>query len=275
MSTLLRSLLAMSIVSGGAPTVVNRAEGRAPEPTGAAVAQTTAVGSVLAPTATYITWKGLTWLVKEGSGLGPGPNNWRRENAWVDGAGYLHLRVDRTGDTWYCGGVATTRRLGFGTYQWHVEGRLDLLDPNVVSGLFGYAGPDGTKEIDVEYARWGIPNNDNAQFVVYPDSGSGYSKHRFNISLSGSATTSRYVWSDTKVSFWTMGGYQPFGATRNVLGSWVFEPSNPPVQIPQTAMPVVMNLWLLGGNPPADGQPYEIVIRDFREAIFLDGFEGA
>ena len=40
-----------------------------------------------------------------------------------------------------------------------VNGRLDQLDDNVTLGLFSYptgdVGPDGTHEIDLEFARWG------------------------------------------------------------------------------------------------------------------------
>jgi hypothetical protein len=44
-------------------------------------------------------------------------------------------------------------------HQFWVFGRIDKLDPNVVFGLFGYpianVEPDGTHEIDIEFAKWG------------------------------------------------------------------------------------------------------------------------
>ena len=56
--------------------------------------------------------------------------------------------------------------LGFGRYQFQVIGRIDQLDPNVVLGLFKYptpdVGPDGTNEIDIEFAQWGRATANNA-----------------------------------------------------------------------------------------------------------------
>src|SRR5271154_382432 len=89
-----------------------------------------------------ISWQGYTWTVKSGTGLGPGPNNWSTNNVFVDANGYLHLQINynaATG-TWECAEV-NGPNLGFGTYQWQVSGRPDLFDPQVVLGLFSYAGP--------------------------------------------------------------------------------------------------------------------------------------
>jgi hypothetical protein len=41
---------------------------------------------------TVITFSGYQWMVKEGTGLGPGPNNWSANNVWVDANGDLHLQ---------------------------------------------------------------------------------------------------------------------------------------------------------------------------------------
>src|SRR5579862_9347753 len=92
-----------------------------------------------------IDWKGYTWTVKQGSGLGPGPNNWDPANVSIDSNGYLHLRISNSGSGWTCAEVQT-KALGFGTYQWQVEGPIDTIDKNVVLGLFGYKGPDGFDE---------------------------------------------------------------------------------------------------------------------------------
>jgi len=108
-----------------------------------------------------IIFSGYEWTVKSGTHQGPGPNDWDERNVWVDQSGYLHLKLTKHGDRWYCAEVLTKDRLGFGRYQFWVVGRLDRLDPTVVFGLFNYpmsdVGPDGTNEIDIEFAQWGKP----------------------------------------------------------------------------------------------------------------------
>ena len=115
---------------------------------------------------------GLDWTVKEGDGLGPGPCDWKESNVFVDSAGDLHLKIARDGGSWSCAEVESVRSLGFGTYQWWVTGEIGTLDPNVVLGLFNYpppeVGPDGTNEIDIEIAKWGIPDAPNLNFTVWP-----------------------------------------------------------------------------------------------------------
>ena len=105
---------------------------------------------------------GYNWMVKSGSHLGPGPNNWDEDNVWVDQHDYLHLAITNRGGQWYCSQVSMVDRLGFGRYQFWIIGRVDQLDPNVVFGLFNYptpdVGSDATREIDIEFAEWGKPN---------------------------------------------------------------------------------------------------------------------
>lgn len=85
-----------------------------------------------------LTWKGLTWNLTNGgmAGIAAGNSN----NIFVDGNGYLHLKIVNTGGTWTASEMFTTTNLGFGTYQWQVEGPVDRMDPSVVLGLFPY-GP--------------------------------------------------------------------------------------------------------------------------------------
>jgi hypothetical protein len=55
--------------------------------------------------------------------------------------------------------VFLDQRFGFGRYEFRLLGRPDQFDDNVVLGLFNYTvpevGPDGTNEIDIEFATWG------------------------------------------------------------------------------------------------------------------------
>jgi hypothetical protein len=212
-----------------------------------------------------ITWKGYTWTIKSGAGLGPGPNSWNSSNAYVDASGYLHLVLayDTNLGAWDCAEVSTTNRLGFGTYQWQVENQLGAFDPWVVLGLFPYLGPDGNDEIDVEYSRWGNANGDDGWWTVYPATGKTTGQKSFNFALNGTYTTSRFVWSTTGIQYWLMGGFQPVGTTKNVINSWNYTPATPAKYIPQGPMPLHMNLWLFRGHAPSNGQPVEVIIHDF------------
>jgi hypothetical protein len=109
-----------------------------------------------------IEFGGCTWAVRSGRG-GPGTNAWDENNAWLDTATNLHLKISLRDGKWSCAEVTMRRRLGFGQYQFQATGRLDRFDDNVVLGLFNYptgdVGPDGTHEIDVEFARWGDAKN--------------------------------------------------------------------------------------------------------------------
>jgi hypothetical protein len=127
---------------------------------------------------------------------GPGPNSWDENNVWVDQDGYLHLTITNRGGQWYCSQVSMAGRLGFGRYQFWVIGRIDKFDPNVVFGLFNYptpdVGPDGTHEIDIEFADWGKPKAPIGNYTVWPaKTGFNRAYKRFSIALNGDFTTHR------------------------------------------------------------------------------------
>lgn len=219
-----------------------------------------------ATSAATVSFAGYTWTVREGSG-GPGPNHWSASNVWVDGAG-LHLRISQVNGVWSCAEVTLNGKLGFGHYQWQVDGRPDLFDRNIVLGLFNYPppaiGPDGTNEIDIEFAQWGDAGNPNRlNWTVYPPKLGPKNMHReIPLALSGSATTHRFAWSSSGVDYLSLHGWQD-GTSDNPIGSWNDRPAQPKQHIPQKALPVHMNLWLFDGQAPVDGQPVEVVIRSF------------
>lgn len=212
-----------------------------------------------------ITWQGYTWTLKSGAGLGPGPNEWNASNVFVDSNGYLHLNItyNSVSGAWDCAELYTTKNLGFGTYQWQVEGRIDTFDPWVVLGLFPYAGPDGRNEIDIEYSLWGTDSDTNGWWTVYPATGKTIGQKTYSFSLTGTYTTSRFTWSSSGVQYWLMGGFQSIGTTNNVINSWSYSPTKPANNIPQEAMPLHMNLWLYQGHAPSNGQSVEVIIHSF------------
>ena len=111
----------------------------------------------------------------------------------------------------------TTDKLGFGTYQWHVDGPIDTYDKNVVLGLFPYGpaagiGDDGTNEIDIEYSRWGRANGPNGDWTNYPASGTTIGEMSYTFSLGGATlSTSRFAWTKTSITSSLLAGLQPVG----------------------------------------------------------------
>jgi len=214
-------------------------------------------------------FSGYDWTVKSGKVIGPGPNDWNAANVRVDTSGALHLKIAKREGRWSCGEVMMTRSLGFGTYTFEVEGRIDRLDPNVVLGLFNYTtpevGPDGTNEIDIEISRWGVTKFPNGNYTVWPaKSGVKQTSKTFEFSLPGggpAVTTQRFTWSRDQILFESLYGRPNDGGRE--LGRWLFEPTASQDGVPQHPLPVLMNLWLMRGLPPADGREIEIVVRRF------------
>jgi hypothetical protein len=137
----------------------------------AVLAGVAAPDSVAAAT---LNWKGHTWQVSSGPMAGVCQAD--PANVTIDANGYLHFRISNTQGTWTASEIFTTDKLGFGTYQWHVDGPIDTYDKNVVLGLFPYGpaagiGSDGTNEIDIEYSRWGRASGPNGDWTNYPASG--------------------------------------------------------------------------------------------------------
>jgi hypothetical protein len=211
-------------------------------------------------------FSGYDWVVKSGDNQGPGPNRWDAANAWLDPEGRLHLKLTERGGQWYCAQIGMTKRLGFGRYQFWVTGRIDQLDPNVVFGLFTYpphdVGPDGTHEIDIEFARWGNPAAPIGNYTVWPAKpGVDRSFKRFALHLEGEATTQRFAWSAKSVSYQSLGGHRD--DNENALAEWQFAPPDPASQIGREPLPVEINLWLFKGRPPSDGREVEVIVRAF------------
>lgn len=210
---------------------------------------------------------GLSWEVRKDGKGGPGPNRWDDANVWLDDTGALHLKISHVGDRWYCAELETTQALGFGTYQFWLDSRIDNLPPSVVLGLFDYTtpdvGPDGTNEIDIEFSRWGNPKWPNGNYTVYPAKPGKPEAHvAFEITNRSRESTHRFIRSPTAVSFQSLKGRQ--NGDKGQYHAWTFAPANPEARVPQAPLPVHLNLWLSKGVPPQDGQEVELVIRDFR-----------
>jgi hypothetical protein len=224
----------------------------------------TATGAASAATRT-IWFSGLRWDVRdEPRPAGPGPNRFSdsRRTVWLDDRRRLHLRIERRHGHWYCAELTTEHALGYGTYRFHVTGRLADLDPNVVLGLFTWDdhGGEHHREIDVELSRWGDPSGANAQFVVQPYR-TPENIHRFDIAGPRAGTTQAFDWTAERVEFWSLWGHvDPAMTSEGLIDHWVNAGSDVPT--PSDAH-VHVNLWLMDGLAPTDGRSAHIVLSGF------------
>ena len=226
------------------------------------------IARAAAPTASetrVVRFSGYDWEVRPPGEGGPGPNSWDQSGVWVDAQGRLHLRLTRRGGRWQCAEVTSLRSFGFGRYQFQVTGRLDRLDPNVVFGLFDYPrrgdGPDGTNEIDIEYSRWGNPANFPAGATIYlAHAGPKPVSYPFPMPPGLIATTQRFIRRSDAVRVQCLRGHRD--DDRGEYAHWAFRPADRQ-RVPQQALPVHINLWLMRGKPPQDGKEVEIIIRQF------------
>lgn len=226
--------------------------------------------TVLPSAAQTLNWSGRTWKVSDGhiAGVVPG----RPANVSVATDGALHMRLAKSGTDISGAEVFTVDDLGFGTYQWVIEGsQIYEMDPTVVLGLFSYGpahgkGVSAENEIDIEFSAWNhtTPKPVNADFTVYPPAGKRRSDGRsawednFDVTKHPSVTTARFVWTPRRIDFYIMEGAVSLGtAPKDVLKHDVFESAG---DIPQVTMPIGINLWSFREPPAHD---WEIVVRSF------------
>lgn len=217
-----------------------------------------------------LNFSGRTWSVKESSTpVGPGPNlfSGSPSDIWVDEEG-LHLRIVQRNGKWYSSECVLQDNLGYGTYVIHTKCRVDILDPNMVFGLFTWddgAPQHNYRELDFEFSRWGDSlDPTNSQYVVQPFGVPG-NLTRYTVDLSPPRTedlTLIMTWSPGKAEFWTYYGHHfPDSAPdEDLAASWFNEGPDVP---PPGGENFRFNLWLVNGNPPQSNAGDEMVITDF------------
>lgn len=217
-----------------------------------------------------IQWAGRAWKVTNGGMAGVARGDAKNVN--VNDKGYLHLEITQRDGKWTSAEVFTAERMGFGTYQWVVEGNVYDMDPTTVLGLFPYGpthhiGVDAENEIDIEFSKW---NNTchgcNADFTVYPSTGNhkpnGVSAWEDNFHVEdGTLTTARIEWAPDHIVFTLMNGAHPMGATVEVIKAETY--SSDKKNIPQEAVPVGINLWCFRETP---AKAQSVIIRSFEFA---------
>ena len=222
----------------------------------------------------YISFAGYDWLVKRGDvPIGPGPNRFSvlPEDVWVDPDGNLHLTINQSGGYWWCTEVINTSSLGYGTYIIQTRSRVDIIDPNMVVGLFTWdtGSPETSyREMDIEFARWGDPSNaTNAQYAVQPCSscpGCEDRCHRFQVDLTEAVKdlTNYLIWQQGSVTFKSyLGahlGHEP--PSEDLITEWTY--TGPYTKVPG-AENFRINFWLLNGLAPISGVGAELIVTGF------------
>ena len=215
-----------------------------------------------------ITWRAHQWIVTDGGMAGVAQGD--SANVHVDRSGYLHLRIVNRNGKWTASEMFTADNLGFGTYQWVVQGNVYKMDKSTVLGLFSYGpahkvGVDGENEIDIEFSQWNRTcGGCNSDFTVYPSTGNrkpnGSPSWEDNFYITGGTlTTARIEWRSGRIVFTIMNGVQPIGTTANVVRTETYASNT--INIPEDASPVGINLWCFQRTPSKD---QSVVIRDFQ-----------
>jgi hypothetical protein len=222
------------------------------------------------PGGTTLAFAGRTWRVKGPGYYGPGPNVFCDDPdcAWVDGGGQMHLTLAEQGGTWSSTEVVLEEALGYGDYIVATQGRLDLIDPLAVLGIFlwqygpcwdtAYLWWNPYNEVDFEYSRWGSPANDIGQFVAQPYDFPG-NLERFDASFGETEIVSHGMrWLADRVEFRVWRGGPHDEAVSPVIHEWTYTGPH----IPRPEQPRLhINLWKLPDVEPATDQ--EVVFDDF------------
>lgn len=215
-----------------------------------------------------IRWADREWKVTDGGMAGVARGN--PANVTIDPDGHMHLQIVQQDGKWTSAEVFTTGRMGFGTYQWVVEGDVYAMDPTTVLGLFTYGpthhiGVDAENEIDIEFSQWNKTCHDcNADFTVYPSTGNrkpnGVSAWEDNFRVSGGKiTTARMEWFPDHIVFTLMNGTQPIGTTAEIIKTETY--TSDKTNIPQEPVPVGINLWCFKATPATN---QSVIVRDFQ-----------
>jgi hypothetical protein len=220
------------------------------------------------PGGRVISFGGYDWRVKGPGVYGPGPNRFddRSDAVWVDAGGQLHMTVQNNFGNWFSSEIALVDPLGYGDYIFTTVGRLDLLDPNVVLGMFTWQyGPcydtsylwwGPFNEFDIEFSRWGNPASDIGQFVAQPYDWAG-NISRFDATFSDEEIASHaFRWLPDRVECRSWRGGPQDEATSTQIHSWTYTGPH----IPRPEQPRIhINLWHI--NTPASDQ--EVVFDSF------------
>lgn len=207
---------------------------------------------------TTLSFAGIDWYVRTGNG-GPGPNNWSdaEDQVWVDDNGDLHLTIRKIDNIWYCSEVYAQQSMGYGNYRFYVASALENYDPHIVAGLFTYENDEN--EIDIEFSKWGNPNNPSGWYTVQPPPYSTENQQSFELNLAGAYSTHLFEWNSTSIFFQSYHGHYPtLPSADYLINEWNYNGSH----IPNVGNERLhINFWLFQGQVPTNNQNAELIIK--------------
>lgn len=113
-------------------------------------------------------FSGYEWDVRQDQVTVAGTrNHFSPANAWVDGKGFLHLRILKKEGQWTSAELDLPRSLGYGSYRFVVSD-VSQLEPAAALNISTWDGSGPNREIDIEISRWGELTGKNAQYVIQP-----------------------------------------------------------------------------------------------------------
>lgn len=209
-------------------------------------------------------FSGYDWIVRtSGSYRGGSHNSFSPDNVWIDDSGALHLRTaphirtEPQNSDWISGEVKLSRSLGYGTYRFKVRDTTRL-EPSAVLTFCDWDGA-GTEqnrhELDIEISRWGLPKNDNAQYVVQPYY---IPANIVRFSIPGGGLTHSLRWEPGQATFSTFTSTNDSAHAR-LINQHVFT-SGVPAPGPDS---VRISLYTMGKGQVPLKNPNEVVIEKF------------
>jgi hypothetical protein len=182
-------------------------------------------------------------------------NSAAASDPWVDGNGFLHLRVTRQDHRWFSSGVKLSRSLGYGSYRFTVRD-VAHLEPSAVFAVytFDYLGP--SREMDIEISRWGQPEDKNAQYVIQPYV---VPANTVRFTAPSGPLTYKMDWQPGRVSFQTLRGSGSSSMAKNIVAEHVFTSGIPSAGNER----IHTNLWSYGDDRHPLEHECEVIIEKF------------
>jgi len=151
--------------------------------------------------------------------------------------------------------------LGYGRYTFKLASKIGQNNENIVLGFFTWDN-DGCnvfhREIDIEFSRWGVVTDPNAQYVVQPWYQPG-NRNRWTIPTLLDLSTHSFTWKPDSISFLSAKGHHSIARPDSILYTWHYTGPNIPKPDKENLR---INLWLFNG-PPSDNTEVEVVITTF------------
>jgi hypothetical protein len=208
-----------------------------------------------------IEFANVTWNVKGVVHENPDNNYWcnSSRSVMVDEDGQLHLKARSINGRWYCSEIWTDQFVDYDHFTFYVASNVDEYDQNAVAAMFLRRGYDGDEaEIDIEFSKWGNPNEThNGWYVVHrPESESA--SDSFALNLDGDYSTHKIEWSEGNLYFQSYYGHYPDMESQDL---YIHDWSYPYSDFPENDnIRLHFSLWLYGANPPTDGQEVDFIV---------------